>query len=71
MQSVADSLPDTLAQKGQECHSDRTRGVETIFGSIELKRDYLYSPKDTQGSCPLDQALGQKQGGLPSRSGPG
>lgn len=58
MQSVADSLPDTLAQKGQKCHSDRTRGVKTIFGSIELKRNYLYSPKDKQGCCPLDKALG-------------
>ena len=65
VQSVADSLPDTQAQKGEKCHADRPRGVETIFGSIELKRDYLYWPKDKQGCCPLDEALGLINGASP------
>lgn len=39
--------------------------METIFGPIELKRDYLYSPKDKQGRCPLDQALGLIEGASP------
>jgi hypothetical protein len=39
--------------------------VETIFGSIDLKRDYLYSPKEQQGRCPLDQALGLIDGASP------
>jgi hypothetical protein len=65
MQSVADSLPDAQAQKGEKCHANRPRGVETIFGSIQLKRDYLYSPKDGQGRCPLDDALGLIDGASP------
>ena len=65
LQSVADSLRDAPAQKGEKCHANRPRGVETIFGSIELKRDYLYSPKDGQGRCPLDDALGLIDGASP------
>lgn len=65
MQSVADGLTQAQAQKGEKCHADRPRGVDTIFGSIELKRDYLYSAKDKQGRCPLDQALGLIDGASP------
>ena len=65
MQSVADGLAQTQARKGEKCHAGRHRGVETIFGSIELKRDYLYSPKDQQGRCPLDDALGLIDGASP------
>jgi hypothetical protein len=65
VQSVADGLRQTHAQKGEKCHADRRRGVDTIFGSIELKRDYLYSPKDKQGRCPLDEALGLIDGASP------
>lgn len=65
VQSVADGLTQAQAQKGEKCHADRPRGVDTIFGSIELKRDYLYSAKDKQGRCPLDQALGLIDGASP------
>lgn len=65
MQSVADGLAQAQARKGEKCHADRPRGVETIFGSIELKRDYLYCPKDQQGRCPLDEALGLVDGTSP------
>ena len=65
VQGVADSLPEAQAQKGQKCHANRPRGVETIFGSIALKRDYIYSPKDGQGRCPLDDALGLIDGASP------
>lgn len=65
MQSVADGLPEAQALKGEKCHADRPRGVETIFGSIQLKRDYLYSPKDNHGRCPLDDALGLIDGASP------
>lgn len=65
VQSVAPCVPDAQAHKGEKCHADRPRGVETIFGSIELTRDYLYSPKDRQGRCPLDEALGLIDGASP------
>lgn len=65
VQSVAETVPDAQAQEGEKCHANRPRGVETIFGSIDLKRDYLYSPKDKQGRCPLDDALGLIDGTSP------
>lgn len=65
VQSVAQTVPDAQAQKGEKCHANRPRGVETIFGSIALKRDYLYSPRDKQGRCPLDEALGLIEGASP------
>ena len=65
VQSVANELTEARARKGEKCHADRPRSVETIFGPIELKRDYLYSPKDKQGRCPLDEALGLIDGASP------
>lgn len=65
VQSVADSLPQAQTQKGEKCHAKRPRSVETIFGCIGLKRDYLYSPRDQHGRCPLDEALGLIDGASP------
>lgn len=65
VQSVADGPTQAQARPGEKCHAGRPRRVETIFGPIQLKRDYLYSPKDQQGRCPLDQALGLIQGASP------
>jgi hypothetical protein len=65
VQSAADSVLQAQTQKGEKCHADRPRSVDTIFGSIDLKRDYLYSPKGHQGRCPLDEALGLIDGTSP------
>lgn len=65
VQSVAAGLPGAQALKGEKRHLDRPRNVETIFGAIKLSRDYFYSPKDQQGRCPLDDALGLINGTSP------
>jgi hypothetical protein len=65
LQSASDSVPQAETQKGEKCHADRPRSVDTIFGSIDLKRDYFYSPEANQGRCPLDQALGLIDGTSP------
>lgn len=39
--------------------------MDTIFGTIHLQRDYLYSPTAHQGRCPLDEALGLIDGTSP------
>lgn len=65
VQSAADSVPQAQTQKGEKCHTDRPRSVDTIFGSIALKRNYFYSPEGHQGRCPLDQALGLIDGTSP------
>ena len=65
VQSVEEELSQAPTQTGEKRHADRPRGVETIFGSIELKRDYFYCPKAKQGRCPLDEALGLIDGSSP------
>ena len=58
LQSLEETLPPVIAQKGQKRHADRPRQVETIFGPVELRRDYLYSAAKHAGRAPLDEALG-------------
>ena len=65
VQTVADSFSQAPTQKGERRHADRPRCVDTIFGSIDLTRDYLYSSKDEGGRCPLDEALGLIDGSSP------
>lgn len=65
VQSVADSLSQAQTQEGEKRHADRARKVDTIFGTIDVERDYLYSPKNQQGRCPLDEALGLINGTSP------
>lgn len=65
LQSLAEQFDQQPPRKGQKRHPDRLRRIETIFGPIELKRDYLYCPKDKEGRCPLDEALGLINGTSP------
>ena len=58
-------LPTAKSECGEKCHPDRRRQVETIFGSIELKRASYYWPADHQGRTPLDEALGLINGASP------
>lgn len=58
LESLDASLPNGTRQEGEKCHAHRPRHVETIFGTLHLKRDYFYSPATGQGRVPLDQALG-------------
>ena len=77
VQSAAAALTVAPLQKGEKCHADRTRTVDTIVGAIHLQRDYRYSPQVHRGRCPLDEALGVIDGTSPglvrlvSRAAPG
>ena len=47
---------------GEKCHSNRIKGMETVLGTVCLKRSYFYQSasgeEESQGRFPLDQALG-------------
>ncbi len=58
LESVDPSLPKATGQAGEKRHADRPRHIESIFGTLHLKRDYFYSPRTGEGRVPLDQALG-------------
>ena len=58
LESVDASLPNATRQEGEKRHADRPRHIETIFGTLHLKRDYFYSPATGESRVPLDQALG-------------
>ena len=65
LQSLQESLPATELRRGEKRHADRPRQIDTIFGTIHLRRDYLYSPDTQQGRVPLDEALGLIDGSSP------
>jgi hypothetical protein len=58
-------LPENTSQPGEKCHPDRSKEVQTLFGSIQIRRDYFYSPSTGQGRIPLDEALGLMDGSSP------
>ena len=58
-------LSNTISQPGEKCHPDRTKEVDTLFGPLQIRRDYFYSPSSGQGRIPLDEALGLMDGTSP------
>jgi len=52
-------LPDEEQPRPFETiHRNRPRSVETLFGAIELRRNYHHHAKSGTGRCPLDDLLG-------------
>jgi len=52
-------LPDDeIALPFETIHRKRTRRVHTLFGRIELRRNYHHHFKSGTGRCPLDDLLG-------------
>lgn len=52
------SVPDNTSRPGEKCHPQRSKDMQTLFGTIAVRRNYFYDPKTHAGRCPLDQALG-------------
>lgn len=65
LEHCAGQLLDNLSEPGEKCHPHRARKVQTLFGSIEIHRDYFYSTLTGQGRLPLDEALGLEDGSSP------
>lgn len=53
------------AQPGERCHRRRELKVQTLFGPIQLSRNYYYRAAKKNGRCPLDESLGLVNGYSP------
>lgn len=51
-------VSDNLSRSGEKCHPHRKLQMHSIFGLVELRRSYFYSPEKGRGRFPLDEALG-------------
>jgi len=54
------------AMEGEKCYRHRSKVIETLFGSVELRRNYYYGASPSQGRFPLDDALGLIEGYSPA-----
>jgi hypothetical protein len=52
------SIPDNASRPGEKCHAGRKLDLHSIFGRVELRRNYFYAPGEAGGRFPLDEALG-------------
>jgi hypothetical protein len=52
------NLPDNASRPGEKCHPGRAKDIHTLFGDIEVGRNYFYDPAANTGRFPLDEALG-------------
>ena len=51
-------VPEDVNRPGEKCHPNRRKDFETLFGVIQVPRNYYYDPVTGEGRFPLDQALG-------------
>jgi hypothetical protein len=52
------SIAGNAARKGEKCHPRRKLQMRSIFGVVELRRNYFHHPASGSGRFPLDEALG-------------
>jgi hypothetical protein len=52
------SVPDNASRPGEKCHPNRAKDIQTLFGTIEVERNYFHDSESQSGRFPLDQALG-------------
>ena len=65
LEQCSPDLPDQTSQAGEKCHPDRSKEVQTLFGPIQIRRDYFYGRATGHGRVPLDEALGLTNGSTP------
>ena len=51
-------VPDNASRPGEKCHPQRAKDIQSLFGTLQLRRNYFYDPQTDTGRFPLDQALG-------------
>jgi hypothetical protein len=52
------SISDNTSRPGEKCHPDRAKDIQTLFGTLAVRRNYFYDTQTQTGRFPLDQALG-------------
>ena len=65
-ESGALNIPENASRPGEKCHSNRALKAKSIFGVLNLRRNYFYNEATGQGRAPLDQALGLVNGFSPA-----
>lgn len=67
LQAAADRIDAGYQPRpGEECKGRFSIGVNGIFGSFRLARDYYYHPGKKRGHFPADAALGLENGNTPA-----
>jgi len=67
LQQAADRVDAHYQPKARQTRKGRERiGVQGIFGSFQLQRDYYYHEGKDQGHYPVDAALGLEVGYTPA-----
>ena len=54
------------AMEGERCYRNRAKMIETLFGPVEIGRNYYYGATESEGRFPLDDALGLIEGYSPA-----
>jgi len=52
------NVPGDASRPGEKCHPQRAKDIQTLFGTLQVRRNYYYHPASRTGRFPLDQALG-------------
>jgi len=60
------SVPNERSMEGERCYRNRTKVLETLFGPVEVGRNYYHSTTESEGRFPLDDALGVIEGYSPA-----
>ena len=59
------ALPAVVPAVGEKRFANRPRHIATLFGSVEICRDYFYSAAEHAGRAPFDEALALTNGASP------
>lgn len=51
-------VPGNASRPGEKCHPQRAKDIQSLFGTLQLRRNYFYDPQTDSGRFPLDHALG-------------
>lgn len=69
LQQAADQADDAYQPKpGQEFQGRVALGIDGMFGSFQIERDYYYHPGKKEGHYPADAALGLEGSCTPARA---
>ena len=63
-------VPEDSSKPGERRVTNQTRTVHTLFGDINVARNYYHRPADGSGRFPLDDALGLIDGYTPGLAAP-
>lgn len=58
-------VPEDQGRPGEKRHTGRELRVETLFGPIQIRRNYYHCQAEQSGRAPLDEALGLVNGYSP------